>query len=84
VNVGLRFVESTIPSLSKSHAQLVGTRVDASVNLTVSGAGPHNGVAVNPALGAPVAGGGGGGVAPPKCTHLATDGTPLESTTTSM
>ena len=37
--LGLGSVESTVPSLVKSHAHEVGVPVDASVNWTVSGAG---------------------------------------------
>jgi hypothetical protein len=83
VNDGLRSVESTVPSFWKSHAQVVGEPVDASLKSTFSGAVPVLGVALKSAVGAP--GGGGGGVLPPpRRTHLATEGIPCELVTTSM
>ncbi|OPY28390.1 MAG: hypothetical protein A4E28_01562 [Methanocella sp. PtaU1.Bin125] len=41
-----------VPSLSKSHAQLVTEPVEASVNATVSGLSPSSGVPLKSAVGA--------------------------------
>ena len=43
--VGLGVVSSTVPSLSKSQAQVTGPPVDRSVNCTSSGASPTLGLA---------------------------------------
>ena len=53
LNVWLGFwmVESTIPSFSKSHAQVAGVPVDVSVNVTDSGPSPLVGANVKSATG---------------------------------
>ncbi len=50
---GFCSVESTIPSLLKSQAQLLEFPVEVSVNWTVSGVTPVSLLAVNAALGIP-------------------------------
>jgi hypothetical protein len=50
--IGFWAVESVVPSFWKSHAQDVGFPEDVSVNRTVRGACPDEGVALNEATGA--------------------------------
>jgi hypothetical protein len=51
VNDGWRVVESVVPSFWKSHSQLVGAPVDASVKSTRSGGVPVVGVPLKSAVG---------------------------------